>query len=170
MAKGITAGAKFIAFAQHTIKTAASAADVKRGLCVVLHCRMGWSTDSVAELLQVNQRTVYNQMRALRVLYLGGKDPRENQGGRRASLLSERQEARFLASLEKRARGGERIEARDVKAALEKFAGRPVARSTPYHLLQRHGWRSAGPGAGPPKGGAHPGAPRHRWLPPAEEE
>jgi transposase len=74
-----------------------------------------------------------------------GSDQHPSRGGRRRQNLSLDQERAALAPLMERARAGGILVVGQVKAELEAALGRPMALSSVYNLLHRHGWHKLTP-------------------------
>jgi len=66
-------------------------------------------------------------------------------GGRHCAYLTLEQETAFLAPFVARAATGDIPTSAQIQAALETLLGRPVADTTVYRLLDRHGWRKVVP-------------------------
>ena len=71
-----------------------------------------------------------------------GDGQRESRGGRRRQNMTAEQEAQALAPFPDRASSGGIVVVGLVKAELEAQLGRPMALSSVYKLLHRHGWRN----------------------------
>jgi putative transposase len=71
------------------------------------------------------------------------------KGGRRHQYLTLEQERAFLQPFLARAARGEIATAAEIQRAFEAEAKQPVAPSTIYRLLARHGWRQLGAGSSP---------------------
>ncbi len=69
------------------------------------------------------------------------------KGGRRHQYLTLAQERAFLQPFKARAAQGETVRTAEIKLAFEQETKQPVAPSTIYRLLDRHGWRQHGVGA-----------------------
>ena len=74
-----------------------------------------------------------------------GDGQRQRPGGRRRENLSVEREAEVLAPFLERASLGGILVVPQIKAELEVALGRPMARSSVYNLLHRHGWRKLAP-------------------------
>lgn len=70
-----------------------------------------------------------------------GDGQRQGRGGRRRQNMTPEQERQMLAPFMDRARTGGILVVGQVKAELEAALGRPMALSSVYNLLHRHGWR-----------------------------
>jgi transposase len=76
---------------------------------------------------------------------------RQGRGGRRWAYLPLTEEEAFLRDWLQRAAHGEVLTAKQLRAQLEKVAGRKVTLGYVYGLLHRHGWRKLGPRPRHPK-------------------
>ena len=121
-----------------------SKAGYRRVLCVWLRAALrlpaaevalalGWRTSSV-----YNLQSRYQHEGAIALLGSG-------RGGRRRAWFSPEQEQRLLHSFTPTAEQGGMVEASALVRAYEQEAGHPVALSTVYRLLTRHGWRKLVP-------------------------
>ena len=70
---------------------------------------------------------------------------RARRGGRRNEHMTLAEEQAFLAPFLAQARLGGILIVPPVKRALDQHLGRPVALSSVYRLLHRHGWRKLAP-------------------------
>src|SRR5713226_4234359 len=86
-------------------------------------------------------RHCYLQARGVAAIETPGK------GGRRHQHLTLEQERAVLQPFLARAARGEMATAAEIQRAFEEEAKQPVAKSTIYRLLDRHGWRQLGAGA-----------------------
>ena len=94
------------------------------------------------------------------------------RGGRRHQHLSAQEEDRLLAPFAAKAHAGGLLHVSEIRRALEQQVGSPVAASTVYRMLDRHGWRKVVPRPRHPKADmqaqgafkktALPGTPRGR--------
>lgn len=75
-------------------------------------------------------------------------------GGRREAgcVMSLEAEQNFLQEVEARALRGEVLVARQLRAAVEQKAGRPVSEDYLWDILHRHGWSKKAPRPEHPKG------------------
>jgi transposase len=74
-----------------------------------------------------------------------GDGQRQARGGRRRQNMTPWQECEALAPFLDRARTGGILVVGQIKAELEAALGRPMALSSVYNLLHRHGWRKLAP-------------------------
>ena len=91
-----------------------------------------------------------------------GENGREGRGGRRHAYLPTPDERALLDRLAEQAAPNELIPASDVQKAYEAAVGHPVADTTIYRMLRRHGWRRVADGTAiVPRRGWYPSKLRH---------
>ncbi|MDR0572159.1 MAG: winged helix-turn-helix domain-containing protein [Rickettsiales bacterium] len=151
MSKSYIPDSKLVEFAFKTIKSADLADDLKRGLCVVLGSEADLTTDLLAQCLCISRRTVFRYRDELDSLMHGEEDPRDKWGGRRNSILTEKEEKNFLTKWETKALRGELTDAKVIRNDLSEVVGHSVALSTVYNLLGRNSWRKLKPDTCHPK-------------------
>ena len=76
---------------------------------------------------------------------IAGDAQRPSRGGRRRQNMTIEQERAVLAPFLDRASTGGILVVGQVKSELEAALGRPMALSSVYNLLHRHGWRKLAP-------------------------
>jgi transposase len=123
---------------------ASSHAEHERILCVWLRASLGLSSQQIATVLGWHPGSV-RKLQA-RVWREGmGVLEQPGRGGRhRAHLTVTAEEARLADFCFAAGQGGV-VEAAPLRAAYERQAQHPVAKSTLYRLLARHGWRKLVP-------------------------
>ena len=67
--------------------------------------------------------------------------PGKGRGGRRYSYIGRSEEAALLRRVAEQQAPSQLIETSEVQKAYEAAVGHPVAASTVYRMLRRHGWR-----------------------------
>jgi len=159
-----------VRLAQRLVAEGGSVREVKAGLSVVLSASLGLANGEVAKLLGVGSATVVRLHGEVRQRQRGALPQRRARGGRRHEYLSPAQEEAFLRPWEERAAEGGVLVVGPIRQALEARLGHPVAASTVYRLLARHGWRRVAPDSAHPKRDAQAqeafkkGASRKVWL------
>jgi Winged helix-turn helix len=148
---------------------AASIADYRKALSVLLVTELGLTADHVAEVLGTSRRTVFRDRG-----YLRNQDdtPKNSWGGRRHCSMTVEEESEFLAQWETLAAVGGVLTVPPIHAALVERLGHDTPMSTTYRLLVRHGWRKVQPDTKHPK--SDPALQdefkknsQKQWLPPA---
>jgi transposase len=123
---------------------AASPAEYERILCVWLRASLGLTCQQIATVLGWHPGSVRNlQARVLREGVVVLQQP--GRGGRHRAHLTLAEEEDLLADFGGAAVEGGVVEAGPLWAAYEKQVEHPVAKSTLYRLLARHGWRKLVP-------------------------
>ena len=132
------------------LKRASSHAEYQRIQCVLIRATLGSSATEIARLLGWSTATVH---------VLHSRWAREGdavfdvraRGGRHHQYLSPEQEAELLAPFVAHANAGGTLAVAEIQRAYQERSGKPVAPSTIYRLLQRHGWRKVVPRPRHPK-------------------
>jgi transposase len=153
----------------------------KNGLSVREHGRvtcirllaLGWEAQAVAEAVGCSRNTVYRRKAEFldqgeSVLFVDG------WGGRRNEVLTQAEEAEFIAHFEDAAREGEMVTATKMLTELAQRSGKPPTPSTLYRILKRHGWRKVvprprHPDADPERQEVFKETFQRSWRPPARE-
>jgi transposase len=105
-----------------------------------------------AQIIGRSRATVVRMRKKFREICSMGEPKARNWGGRRYGYMTVEQEREFLSGfLDKAAEGGILI-VREIKSAFEAQAGKKVAKTTIYRMLERHGWRKIMPRPRHPKG------------------
>lgn len=120
-----------------------SARERGRVTCIRL-LALGWKAGDVAEAVGLTRSSVYRRKAEFlkdgeNTLFTAG------WGGRRSGVLTEAEEADFVAHFEDAARKGQMVTASAMAAELAKRAGKPASTMTLYRILARHGWRKVVP-------------------------
>lgn len=132
------------------LKRAKSSSEFKRIQCVLIRATLGSSASEIAQLLGWSPGTVH---------VIHSRWAKEGEaifelrarGGRHHQYLSPEHEAQVLAPFLARASAGAMLKVDEVQRAYEQRVGKPVAVSTVYRLLERHGWRKVVPRPRHPK-------------------
>lgn len=132
------------------LKEADSRSQYQRIQCVLIRATLGSSAAQIAQLLGWSTATVHVihsrwAKEGDAIFELRGR------GGRRHQNLSAEQEAQLLAPFIERASAGGMLKVAEIQQAYEQQAGKLVAPSTIYRLLDRHGWRKLVPRPRHPK-------------------
>jgi transposase len=96
-------------------------------------------------VLGVGRATVPRLQAAFRRQPSAGAIPARNWGGRRKSLLTQKEEIAFLKPWLESAATGHLVVVSPLRAALAQRLKKPVKASVVYRLLARHGWRKVAP-------------------------
>jgi transposase len=132
-------------FAREVLAQAHTAEQLRQAQAVVLPLDYALSLEQTARAIG---RSVAWTCR-LRNRFLAGEivgdGQREAPGGRRRQNMSAEQERELLAPFLDRAQRGAILVVGQIKVELEAKLQRPVALSSVYNLLHRHGWRKLAP-------------------------
>ncbi|MBS0230887.1 MAG: winged helix-turn-helix domain-containing protein [Proteobacteria bacterium] len=121
------------------LRQASTFAQYQRIQCVLIRATLGSSAAQIARLLGWSTGSVH-------VLHSRWAKEGETvfevraRGGRHRQNLSEADERALLAPFVVRAEAGNTLKVAEIRHAYEQRIGRPVAASTIYRLLDRHGW------------------------------
>ncbi len=151
MGRASTISEPMVEAARKLVRRAESARELRTGLSVTLPKALGVSNAQTAEVLGVGLATVVRMQKAIRDQVAGKACAKGSWGGRRRQLLSEEDEARFLAPWVAQAESGGVLVVPPIHAALEQHLGRQLPASTVYRMLARHGWRKVAPDTGHPQ-------------------
>ena len=138
-------GEAAVSLALATLQAPTSVEQLRQAQAVVLPLRYGLSLKQTAEAMGVSPgwaSRLRNQFMAGQMI---ASDAPPARGGRHRENFTHAQEAQLLqAFLERASRGGILVVGQ-IKPALEAKLGRPMALSSVYNLLHRHGWRKLAP-------------------------
>lgn len=148
---------------------AATVADYRKALSVILVAEYGLDADRAAEVLGTSRRTVFRN----RSNICNQDDTQKKTwGGRRNSSMTIEEEQEFLSQWKEKAAAGGVLTVPPIHAALVERLGHDTPMSTTYRLLARHGWRKVQPDTKHPKSDPamqdefKKNSPK-QWLPPA---
>jgi len=127
------------------VSSAETARDLRKGLSVLLPALCGIPNRVAAEVLGAGVATINRMQKEIRDQVGGCEPEKRTWGGRRRETMSCEEEAAFLDPWEEQASSGGVLVVPPIHAALEQKVGRPVAASTVYRILARHGWRKVEP-------------------------
>jgi transposase len=132
------------------LKRANSHSEYQRIQCVLIRATLGSSASEIAQLLGWSTATVHVMHSRWAKEGEAIFDVRA-RGGRHHQYLTPEQERKLLAPFVERAQAGGMLTVSEVQQAYRECAGKEVARSTIYRLLERHGWRKIVPRPRHPK-------------------
>lgn len=132
------------------LKEAKSKLEYQRVLCVWLRALFSLSAQQVAQAIGWHMLSV----RKLQAEYLRGGElvlKVAKRGGRFRQNMALEEEKAFLSDFERKAGKGGVLVVKEIHAAYQERLARPVALSTTYRMLARHGWRKVAPRPRHPK-------------------
>jgi transposase len=124
--------------------------ELRQALAVLLPAELNASLEQTASVLGVGRATVSRLQSGFRRRGDVGLF-HQGWGGRRRTLMSEKEEREFLRPWAEQALAGEVLVLSPIRAALSQRLGRKVATSVVYRFLARHGWRKVAPDTRHPK-------------------
>ena len=136
-------GDEYVAAAYEAIAAAKTVEQLRMAQAVVLPL-LGMSVTETARMLGISPGWVSK----LRGQFIGGKRLEADEaprGGRFHSYQTLDEETAFLKPYLETAQTGGVLVVPPLKAEWEKRLGRPIALSTVYRMLHRHGWRKLAP-------------------------
>ncbi len=149
--KGLIAGDKgTVKRLAERLKVAQSHREYQRIQCVLLRATLGSSANEIAQLLGWSTGTVH----VIHSRYAKEGDAifdLRSRGGRHRQHLAVEQEQALLKPFLQQAQAGGMLHVDEIQHAYETEVGHPVAASTVYRLLERHGWRKVVPRPRHPK-------------------
>lgn len=131
--------------ARQMLAQACTVEQLRQAQAVVLPLDHGLSLEQTAQAIGHSVTwtcRLRNRFIAGQVVGDGGAPAR---GGRRHQNMTPEQERAALEPFLERAAAGGILVVSQVKAELEQVLGRPMALSSVYNLLHRHGWRKLAP-------------------------
>ena len=137
--------------AQMTAAVTTSVESLRQCQAVLLPALFGATLEQTAAVLGVGRATVPRLQAAFRKHKSAVSNPARNWGGRRKSLLTQKEEVAFLKPWLESAATGHLVVVSPIRAALAQRLGQPVKPSVVYRLLARHGWRKVAPDTRHPK-------------------
>lgn len=169
MARKVSISPEEVQRAKQLRDQAATVADYRKALSVILVAEYGLDADRAAEVLGTSRRTVFRNRSSI----CNQDDTKKKTwGGRRNSSMTIEEEREFLSQWKEKAAAGGVLTVPPIHAALVERLGHDTPMSTTYRLLARHGWRKVQPDTKHPKSDPamqsefKKNSPK-QWLPPA---
>ena len=151
MARPATGDKEVLVRAREAIASATTLAQLRQAQAVVFPLDYGMSLESTAQALGVSASWACQlRCRFIRGSVVGAPEA-PGPGGRKRENMTPEAEREFLAPFLEQAAAGGVLVVGQIKAALDRHLGRPVALGSAYNLLHRHGWRKLAPDKRHPK-------------------
>jgi transposase len=138
-------GREVIAQAREAIIAAKTVEQLRQAQAVVLPLDQGLSLEATAHSIGVSVGWASRLRNAFIRGEVIGESDAPPRGGRHQAHHTREREAEVLKPFLERAGAGGILVVPEIKPALEAALGRPMALSTVYNLLHRHGWRKLAP-------------------------
>lgn len=151
MARPATISDEMVETAQQLVKQAETARQLRTGLSVILPKNCGVTNATTGKVLGIGIATVVRMQKQIRDQVAGRAIEKGTWGGRRRQHLTFDEEVRFLEPWIEKAELGGVLVVPPIHEALQEHLGYPVAASTVYRMLARHGWRKVAPDTCHPK-------------------
>ncbi|HET6587060.1 MAG TPA: winged helix-turn-helix domain-containing protein [Oleiagrimonas sp.] len=141
----IAKGQEVVEQARQTIAEAKTVEQLRQAQAVVLPLDQGLSLEATAQAIGLSVGWTSRLRNAFIRGEVVGDGSAPARGGRHHANFTPEREAEVLKPFLDRARTGGVLVVPEIKPALEEALGRPMALSTVYNLLHRHGWRKLAP-------------------------
>lgn len=138
-------GADSLQAAREMLAGTQSVERLRQAQAVVLPLDYGLSLEQTARAIGRSTAWTCRLRRRFLAGEIVGDGQRRARGGRHRQNMTPEQERELLAPFLDRARTGGILVVGQVKGELEAALGRPLALSSVYNLLHRHGWRKLAP-------------------------
>lgn len=131
--------------AREMLLGAQTAEQLRQAQAVVLPLDHRWSLEQTARVIGRSPTWTCRLRNRFLAGQIAGDGQRPSRGGRRRQNMTLEQEREALEPFLDRARAGGLLVVGQLKSELEAALGRPMALSSVYNLLHRHGWRKLAP-------------------------
>jgi len=144
-------GVEVLEMAREMVARAETIEQLRQAQAVVLPLDFGLSMEDTARAIGRSAEWTCRLRNRFLAGEIAGDGQRQRRGGRRRQNMTPERERQLLAPFLDRARTGGILVVGQVKVQLEAELGRPLALSSVYNLLHRHGWRKLAPDQRPPQ-------------------
>lgn len=151
MARPRRVDSTLVAKAQRVAAQAQDLQELRMAQAVLLPAIGSLTLEQTATALGVGRATVARLQTRFRQHGERNSPRRTAWGGRRRALLTQEEEAAFMANWKAPAERGELVVLTPLRAALDRQVGRRVKPSVVYRLVRRHRWRKVAPDTRHPK-------------------
>ena len=132
-------GREFIKTAKERIASAKTVDALRAAQALLLPLEFGLSLEQTATVIGLSKSRTGKLRTKFQRIETGAVRIRTKKELRNHARMSLDEEVKFLTGFVARATNPAALSVAELKAELEKCAGRPVSTSTVYHLLRRHG-------------------------------
>lgn len=151
MARPAIISDEMVEVAQRLVQQADTIRQLRTGLSIIIPKTCGVTNATTSHVLGVGIATVVRMQKQIRDQVARRPAQKGTWGGRRRQHLSRKEEKQFLEPWTEKAEAGGVLVVPPIHEALEQRLGHPVAASTVYRILARHGWRKVAPDTCHPK-------------------
>ena len=138
-------GHEFVEAAITQAAQAKTISELRMAQALLLPLTCGLSLDETGVALGLSKSWTLRLRKRFGRIQSGQEQPKTKQGLRNRARLTLEEEAAILAPFLEQAKQGGVIVVPPLRAKLEAAVGRPLAVSTVYAMLHRHGWRQLAP-------------------------
>ncbi|SFM67838.1 Winged helix-turn helix [Nitrosomonas communis] len=150
-----SSGTDQLVSAREVLKTAKTAAELRAAQAVLFPLELGISIERTAKVIGRSVRwTCSQRTRYGRIARGEEKAPRTKRELRNRAIATLEQEAQILSEILVGSAQGRVVVVPPLKEKIEERLDKPVALSTIYRMLARHGWRKLAPDTAHPQGKA----------------
>jgi hypothetical protein len=142
MPKKVQLSAMVVGMAQETVQKAKEPELIRMAQTVIIPSIFDVPDQITGQVIGRSTATVVRLRRRFRELCAGRARRERNWGGRRYGYMTVEQERQFLSKFLDEAAHGGILVVSEIKRAFENIAGRKVAKTTIYRMLDRHNWRT----------------------------
>ena len=141
----LAGGTEFLEAAITQAANAQTIGELRMAQALLLPLKFGLSLDDTGVALGLSKSWTLRLRKRFGRIQSGEEPPRTRKGLRNRARMTLEAEAALLAPYIEQAKQGGVIIVPPLKAQIEAALGRPMARSTVYAMLHRHGWRKLAP-------------------------
>lgn len=138
-------GHEFVDAAITQAAQAKTISELRMAQALLLPLKFGLSLDDTSVAVGRSKSWTLRLRKCCGRIQSGQEQPKTKQGLRNRARMTLEEEAAILAPFLEQAKEGGVIVVPPLRAQLEHAVGRPLAVSTVYAMLHRHGWRKLAP-------------------------
>jgi transposase len=138
-------GHEFVDAAIPQAAQAKTISELRMAQALLLPVKFGLSLDDTSVAVGRAKSWTLRVRKRFGRIHRGQEQPKTKQGLRNRARMTLEEEAAILAPFLEQAKEGGVIVVPPLRAKLEHAVGRPLAVSTVYAMLHRHGWRKLAP-------------------------
>lgn len=138
-------GHEFVDAAITQAAQAKTISELRMAQALLLPLKFGLSLDDTSVAVGCSKSWTLRLRKRFGRIQSGQEQPKTKQGLRNRARMTLEEEAAILAPFLEQAKEGGVIVVPPLRAKLEHAVGRPLAVSTVYAMLHRHGWRKLAP-------------------------
>jgi len=141
----LAGGHEFLEAAVTQAANAKTISELRMAQALLMPLKFGLSLDDTSVALGLSKSWTFRLRQRFGRIQSGREQPKNQQVLRNRARMTLEEESALLAPYIEQAKQGGVIIVPPLKAKIEKALGRPMAQSTVYAMLHRHGWRKLAP-------------------------